>query len=108
MFKTRNAILLIVAVILVSGVTTAAYFKKAAPVTSSSLPASPSLKTSSSIPASVNPSVYQSTYMSTATIRSILDQAYEQHRWNARDQALLNILNARENERYDNRISMPR
>jgi len=108
MFKTRNAILLIVAVILVSGVTTAAYFKKVAPITSSSLPASPSLKTSASLPVSVNPSVSHSTYMSDQTINSILDQAYEQHRWNARDQALLNILNARYDERYDNRIAMPR
>jgi len=92
MFKTRNAMLLIVAVILVSGVTTAAYFKTATPATSSSLSAS------------VNPGVSQSTYMSNQTIRSILDQAYEQHRWGARQQTLLNILNAR----YDNRIDMPR
>jgi hypothetical protein len=42
--------------------------------------------------------------MSNQTIRSILDQAYEQHRWGARQQALLNVLNAR----YDNRIDMPR
>ena len=98
MVKTRNAILLIVAVILVSGITTAAYFKTAAPATSSSL------KTSSSLPASVNPSVSRSTYMSNQTIRSILDQAYEQHRWGARQQALLNTLNAR----YDRRIDMPR
>ncbi len=81
MFKTRNAMLLIVAVILVSAVTTAAYFKTSTPATSSSLKSS------------VNPSVSQSTYMSNQTINSILDQAYEQHRWSAHDQTLLNILN---------------
>jgi hypothetical protein len=42
--------------------------------------------------------------MNNQTIRSILDQAYEQHRWGTREQMLLSILNAR----YDNRIDMPR
>ena len=104
MFKIRNAMLFIVALILVSGVTTAAYFKTAAPATSSPIKTSSSLTNSASLPASVNPSVSHSTYMSNQTIRSILDQAYEQHRWGTRQQTLLNVLNAR----YDNRINMPR
>ena len=105
MFNSRTSKLFIVALILVSGIATTAYFKMAAPQKSSSLPAAnPVVNNVAVAPVSVNPSVSHGTYMSEQTIRSILDQAYEQHRWGTREQTLLRILNGR----YENRVGLPR
>ena len=105
MFNSRTSKLFIVALILVSGIATTAYFKMVTPQTSPSLSsANPVVENVAVSSGSVNPSVSHSTSMSEQTIRSILDQSYEQHRWGTREQTMLRILNGR----YENRVALPR
>ena len=105
MFKIRTILLFVEALTLMTVLATATYFKMTRPATSPSISAANAMPQSVALAlGSVNPSATHSFYMSNQTIRRILDQAYEQHRWGPREHALLRILNGR----YENRVGMPR
>jgi hypothetical protein len=107
MFNIRSVMLFIVALTLVTVLAITAYFKVTTTATSPSSPVSSAKavpQSASLAPASVSPSGPRSFYMSNQTIKNILDQAYEQHRWGAREQALVRILDGR----YEYRVSQPR
>ena len=102
MFKIRTVILFVVVLTLVAVLAPVAYFKM---TTSVSFPIVNTVLDNVALASgSANPSAAHSVYMSEQSIRHILDQAYEQHRWGTREQALLRILNGR----YENRNGLPR
>ncbi len=100
----RTVELLGVALILVAVMVTAVYLAKV-PAPQPPFPAANPVPAAivAAAPVSVSPAASNSVYMSTQTIRHILDQAYEQHRWGSREQALLRILNGR----YERRSGLP-
>ena len=97
MFKIRTVILFVVVLSLMAVLAPAAYFKM-------TTIGNTVLDNVALAPGFANPSAAHSVYMSEQSIRRILDQAYEQHRWGTREQSLLRILNGR----YENRNGLPR
>jgi hypothetical protein len=95
MLKIKTAVLLGLALVLVSVLTTAAYFRTTVPVSIVSVPAANAVFRSVDLPmAAAAPVAGRSLYLSEQTLRARLDLAYERGP-ESEVQRLLHILNGR-------------